>query len=339
MSPRCLELLYSFGQCQRAQDFQYASFIAENHLAPGYESMQIPELDRSGKTIQLAYSLRGVEASETHPELKWSIKPMTVFHSFDFCSNQSIWIVVKAEGYKDADRSMRQKIARSLEPGQPPICSSFQTIKDGFRSGLIMHQQFADWAGENWRWYINDLEELVQKALRQLLTAPVFTRQPAPGTISRASTSNSQISPGLPSPAFLSSLIKRAQDLGRSEQVESSRKRDEGLLPDPSEDYSFTQLRYTEFLQEKISEATLVLKADSKILTTLSQHFRSVIDSESCPQTLSLDCREIVNRFSEHLQYTMAELAMQQMRLQALNELITGRKTLVSNMLPFGYQG
>ncbi|KAL9623448.1 MAG: hypothetical protein Q9160_002341 [Pyrenula sp. 1 TL-2023] len=313
-----------------AVDFlQYDFEGQQNHLAPGHESLQIPELNRSGKTVQLAYSLRGVEASAGEPDLKWSIRPVAIFHCFDFFSNQATWIVVKAEGFSDDTRSMRQRVVRSMERSGATACPPCQTVEDGFKVGLVMHQQFAEWAGDNWRWYVNDIEEIIQEELRPLLTMPVFTVQPPPGRLSRSSTVASQTE-NMSSPGLFSSLFGPTQ-LSRvlgSEKAASGQ--DATAEQDPSEDISFNQLRRTETLLEKINEASLVLKADQKVLISLRRHFESLIDSKSCPSNISSKCREDVNRFCARLGLVMEKLAMQVTRLQSLNDLVLGRKALVS---------
>lgn len=260
---------------------------------------------------------------------------MVILHNFDFRKNQSTWIVVKAEGHSKIESSMRHKIVKNLQFDQAPAYRSIETVKDGFQSGLIMHQQFAEWAGDNWRWYINALEELAQKELGPLMTADVFANQQSPGSISRAGTAEttpSQKASRTSSLRFLSFIVRKARNFGAVDPAPLGRKENDENLPDPSEEFSWDELRHTENLQEKVDEAMLVVKANSNILTTLSQHFESISASKAYPDSLRSDCYEDIDRFSEKLRYIIKELAMQEARLHTLHELVAGRKALVRKL-------
>jgi hypothetical protein len=91
-------------------------------------------------------------------------------------------------------------------------------------------------------------------------------------------------------------------------------------------------LQRTQFIKEKAAEALLVLRANTKVLEELKQHYRSFIASESCPKDLKTGCIEEINKFMKLITSIGKDLQMQQSRLKALLNLLADRKSLVSHL-------
>ncbi|KAF2204801.1 hypothetical protein GQ43DRAFT_428635 [Delitschia confertaspora ATCC 74209] len=158
--PAFLDFIFPFGEQEYEQDFHFCGFREENHLDNGLQGLLIPELGRSGCELRLCYNLRSVERSGS----TWSIRQTAVYHSFDLENGHSLWITVKG------NNCIKDRITESLSPLKKP---KFQTRDVAFSASLVTHLLMCDWAGENWRWYINDLEHDLQKLTRHALSTPV----------------------------------------------------------------------------------------------------------------------------------------------------------------------
>lgn len=172
------------------KDFHFSGFREESQFASRNNERRVPDLGRSGLGIRLCYNLRSVERTKDQTELPWSIRQTAVYHEFDMKTGRAVWIIVK--GNKLIRNRMREASAS-------PAFSPKSSCSDRFSASLAPHLLLCDWSGENWRWYINDLEDQLQGLTRSVLatrvdhqlgpvtspiTSPVFPRSP----LSRSST-------------------------------------------------------------------------------------------------------------------------------------------------------
>jgi hypothetical protein len=108
-----------------------------------------------------------VERSQGDPELPWSIRQSAMYHSFDLESGQSFWVNVK--GNKLIENRITEAIEGTVQ----------HTRSEAFSASLTTHQLFCDWSAENWRWYINDLENQLQELAGNALAVPI-DKPPSP---------------------------------------------------------------------------------------------------------------------------------------------------------------
>src|SRR5436190_779183 len=165
--PTFLDFIFSYGRQQYAQDFHFSGFRHETRMSEPERRLEIPELDRSGRDIQVCYSVRSVERSESQQDWPWSIRQTSVFHSFDFESGQATWIVVKG------DQSMKNRIISATETQSTVEPNFFATHDQAFSSTFAAHSILCDWSGEDCRWYINFLEGSVQEITRRTVSVTV----------------------------------------------------------------------------------------------------------------------------------------------------------------------
>ena len=163
--PAFLDFLFPFGRQDYPQDFHFSGFREETFLGPLDKGLGIPELGRSGNGFEIAYSLKSVESSKD--QLPWSIRQCAIYHSFDVVNGRSVWIFVKG------NQKIKNRIKSVIDSDGLVNISSFETVERAFASSLVAHLVLCDWAGENWRWYINFLEQDLQTTTRCTLTEGV----------------------------------------------------------------------------------------------------------------------------------------------------------------------
>ena len=159
-----LDFFFPFGLQVHARDSYYSGFRDDSRISIEQKGFAIPQMRRSGRDLRICYNLRSVEPSRSDPELAWSIRQCAVYHSFDLETGRMLWINVKGN---DVIRDRIQSEASSTLKDQ--ASSRIQT----FQASLSTHLILCDWAGENWRWYLNDLEEKLQEVARGAIAMPV----------------------------------------------------------------------------------------------------------------------------------------------------------------------
>lgn len=349
--PSFLDFVFSFGTQHHAKDFHFVGFRHDTRLTGPERRIAIPALGRSGRILQLCYSLRSVERSPIQENWPWSIRGAATHHSFDFETGRASWMIVKGEG----GASMRDRIMTETtsDHGQMPF--KFGSRDQAFASSMSTHLLFCNWSAESWRWYINYMEEQVQAITRKTLSVRVakapqeatpqfhFTRahtgvliplnktptsktltapgqkQMAPPTI----TAGGPPMPGPPGPKGSGANSGPPPRLSKSLQDASY---------DPSRadsEFSFDDLRRIEYIEEHVNGALLVITLNCSILHALVEHYTAVMESVSCPHDLKTKCASQFRRFVSRILHICAEMQMQKARLETLLRLLTDRKALV----------
>lgn len=165
--PAFIDFLFPFGRQEYAKDFHFSAFRHDTRLAEYERYSRIPKLGRSGLALQLCYSLKSVEPSKGQVEWPWSIRQSAVHHHFDVETGRTNWIIIKA------DQLMKQRIKSATNSRALEEPSSLEMVDRAFVVTLNAHLILCDWSGENWRWYINFLEEEFQIASQRILSESV----------------------------------------------------------------------------------------------------------------------------------------------------------------------
>jgi Mg2+ and Co2+ transporter CorA len=343
--PSFLDFLFCFGAQHHAKDFFFTGFRHETRLFDAEKSVPIPDLGRSGRYLQLCYSLRSVEASPDQEKWPWSIRGTATHHAFDFETGRTSWLMVKGEG----GASMKDRIIIETSSPRGKMFKRFDSRERAFSSALSTHLLLCNWSIENWRWYINYMEQEVQAITRKTLSVTVAQppSEPTPKILytrtvtgilvppKKASTSKStanikhstapstkvaspppiQGPPGLPGPPPLLSTLVRPGNSSPSQA---------------SSEFSFEDLQRIEYIEEHANEALLVITLNSSVLSTLSQHYKSIMESAACPSDLKTQCVMDFVRFVDRISDILAELQTQKARVETLLRLLASRKALVS---------
>lgn len=344
--PSFLDFVFSFGAQHHAKDFSFTGFRQDTRLSNVEKSPPIASLGRSGRAIQLCYNLRSVEASPDQEHWPWSIRSTATHHAFDLETGLASWLMVKGEG----GASMKDRIITETSSRNANALNRFGDRCQAFSSALSTHLLLGDWSVENWRWYINYMEEEVQAITRKTLSVKVTRQQTEPkpqvmftravtGVLvppKKTSTSKSatakqqpiiplttiqpqpgQGPPGPPGPPPSMSMIPKTASF------------------DPSmhdEEFSFEDLRRIERIEEHANEALLVMTLNSSVLSALSQHYSFVTESADCPQDLKTACMVDLRRFKDRLSDIFAENQAQKARMETLLRLLADRKALVRSL-------
>lgn len=170
--PSFLDFVFPFGKQVLPQDVHFSGLRENSQLEDHTNSIGLAQLGRSGTALQLCYNLRSVEPSNDNSLLPWSIRQAAICHQFDLKMGTATWIIIKAN-----DLIKKRLFEATHSPSQiRPLSRS-----GAFSATLDAHLLMCEWAGENWRWYFNDLEKEFQK-----LTGGVFATQaekePAPSS-------------------------------------------------------------------------------------------------------------------------------------------------------------
>lgn len=165
--PEVLDFLLAFGISENAKDFNYTGFRSALVLDDDMNRLDLPEMDRSGRELRLCHILRSVEQAEpagrSEKAWRWNLRPTVTYHSYDIETEKSVWLIVKANGL------IKGRVRANCKDKR-----LYQLTGDGsnnaFESTLSTHLVLCAWAGENWRWYINYMEEKAQALTRGTLT-------------------------------------------------------------------------------------------------------------------------------------------------------------------------
>ncbi|KAF2116785.1 hypothetical protein BDV96DRAFT_598636 [Lophiotrema nucula] len=346
-----LDFVFQFGKTDFARNSQYSGFRHESSLGEHFQSLEVPELHRSGPQIRMCYSLKSVESSKANEEWPWSIRSLAVYHSFYVPSGQAEWIVVKG------NQLMKTRVASLASSHRfTSTAAAHRTVEQYFTLNIEFHQLFADWSAEGWRWYIDYLEDKFQALTRHALAAAVevpLAKVPSPldiappsrySSFSSASTLTSwkvdpcdyrekvQGSPGLMSgPSTLMPINEISHETPNFNNN----------TPGPSsgtDDFSFNDFQKIQDLGEKTSEALFVLKSNDAVLSEFAAYYRSIPNSRTFDGELAKRLSLLANPIHtmiDRISLTQKELRIQIERAKALRELLTNRKTLLYSILEY----
>ena len=339
--PSFLDFVFSFGAQHHAKDFSFTGFRHDTRLSNVEKSPPIASLGRSGRAIQLCYNLRSVEASPDQEHWPWSIRSTATHHAFDLETGLTNWFMVKGEG----GASMKDRIITETSSQRANALNRFGDPCQAFASALSTHLLLADWSVENWRWYINFMEEEVQAITRKTLSVKVSRPQaePKPQVVYTRTITGILVPPKKKS-ASKSVTTKQQPTIPLASTIQSKpRQGPPGPPPSTStipkttnfnpslhdQEFSFEDLRKIERIEEHANEALLVMTLNSSVLSALSQHYSFVTESADCPQVLKTACMIDVRRFKDRLSDISTEIQTQKARMETLLRLLADRKALV----------
>lgn len=336
--PGFLDFVFPFGKQRTERGFHFGGFRYQTRLLESERGLQVPELGWSGWDYKLCFNLKSVEQSRGGGE-PWSIRQAAIHHSFDVESGQASWIVVKA------NKLLQNRIKSATGFRGLPRVSSFQALDRAFASTLNTHLIFCEWSGENWRWYIDFLEESLQEITRRTLSPIVRTpTSPTVGpnwpltsehTLADNSLELANLPTTAPSPPPPAMPLRVQTSAEAMKHIPQS-----GLnytSPQPAEtaqQFSFTDLQRTQNIEEKANAAILILKNNISVFTDLSKYYRTLSTFPGWPGEIVTQCDGDMLRFEQNLSSIDNDMRLQLSRVQTLRHLIADRKNLVSLVKP-----
>ena len=346
------------GYREYAQDFYFSGFRQRTQLSD-YHQNASPDAKSADKKLQICWNLKSVEPSDCD---EWSIRQCAIYHSFNHLEVRTSWIIVKG------DELMKKRIESAVSDRGHQDMSRFGSLDRAFEASLETHLIFCRWAAENWRWYINSIEDRFQNKTRNTFSAPIrvatlsasgvdeFTLQTRTDTWrtfrSKSSIFRRTETPMTPKESLKANTNKGrlpAQrytnpDTGISQPLPLDEDEDEEAeekgssnpsdikIGDENREFSFANLREIQKLAEKANEAVLSLKQNIIVLTLLKQYYRSISTRQNFPSDLAGSCKDAVDNFGLCIEGLEHDMQTQVLRLETLLRLMAERKTLVKQI-------
>lgn len=358
--PELVDFLFSFGYQSRAQDPYFSSFRQRTCISPSNQAFNVPELAWSGYEISACYNLRSPERSGSGPS-GWSMRVCAVHHTLDLREIRANWIIIKGNGV------IKDRIEQIFGGPANGGISSLETIDTAFAASLKVHMVLCDWAVEQWRWYINSLDEKFQETSRKTLTAPIiFSSSPVakdefePPVRAETGLSNGSILGRLSrTPTMLTEKFSHANPKAKPSAERRYTDPESGLsqplpphlmasndvaaaqsprqVPESSEDreFSFSKLQKIQHIEEKAHEALLVIRLNCGIIRQLKQYYDTIFTMGRFPQQVAQLCKDDMEQFALRVNGILDELQMQVVRLETLIQLLKDRKTLVISIIRY----
>ena len=335
--PGFLDFIFTFGKQANERDLHIGGFRYQTRLLDTKRGLSVPELGWSGCDYRLCYNLKSIERAQGGGE-PWSIRQAAVHHAFDVESSQVSWIVVKA------NKLLQTRIKSATGPRGLPELSSYTDLNKTFSSTLAIHLIFCGWAAENWRWYINFLEDSLQETTRRTLSPIVRTpTSPIPEAerflpLAYMNSNDIFISPQTTEPKQPNAPSQPTRDIsldfGMMEPqspYDSSRPQ----RPPSRQGFSFADLQRAQNIEEKAKAAMLILKNNISVFTDLMSYYKTIETYQSWPSQLAAQCHEDMFRFEQDLSSTKNDMLLQLSRVKTLLQLTADRKSLVSRTKEF----
>lgn len=340
--PAYLDFIFPFGEQEYPQDFHFAGLRSETWLNELDSARAIPELGRSGRTLQLCYSLKSVESSKSERNCPWSVRQTAIYHSFDVITGRTVWMIVKG------NQLISRRIISATQERERSDLRSFGSCSEAFTASLGSHLIFCDWAADNWRWYINFLEEELQRITRKTLQARIGRPQdPICRKIERSQTTpivrrQSTILSFRKTPLEKARRVMSLKADGKSREAPIELQQNTPITQSKrpvdivaTEDFSFSEIQDVQRLEEKTNDAFSVLKTNIKILSKLKDYYQSVAALEDWPTEIELNCKRTSANFERRVSNIIDDLQMQETRLETLLRLLDDRKTLLYSILEY----
>ncbi|KAL8963666.1 MAG: hypothetical protein Q9183_004983, partial [Haloplaca sp. 2 TL-2023] len=336
-----VDLLLTFGERIIAQDFFSNCFCQQTRLGNNAHGLQIPERAWSGQDFQICYGLKSVERSEGQVEWPWSIRHYATQHVFDVGNVRSAWFIVKG------NRDLETRITSATSSHAPPDFSSYNSVGEAFASALSTHLIMIDCSAENWRWYINFMEdkfrELSEGAISTDVDIPMSPKETedifAMGSKTNTPNTNQTRRPR----AFFSrSAIQETNTLPpiagvvppQQFQITKSGKK-QPLPPGMSTAapetlkargvqldiygqrvFRFRDLQDTQDFEENANDTILVLKLNINICKQIANFYRSLFKNQELPHTILDTCQESMLRFERRVQGVTSHMESQILRVE-----------------------
>lgn len=355
--PDFVDFLFPFGKQSRAQDFHFTAFRQRTRLWKTVQGLRIRELGWSGRDIQICYNLKSVEPSPSQSDRPWSIRHCAIHHSFDVETGRVTWIMIKG------NKLMQQRLAKATSHCGLAELRDFTTVDRAFAATLVVHQILCGWLTENWRWYINYLEDKFEDISRRTIANEINISPGSPGKspiqdpkLQRVQTDKSEKSvfskfsrTRTPTMETLASIRENGdtafdnvfthKDSGLRQPLPPGIRPDGEILPKKDaiqydeygqQDFSFRDLQDLHFIDIQAREGALVIKHVTSILHQLIQHYQYLFKLKDFPQEIVNNCAEEMSRFEMEIKAVEMELQMQASRIETLQRSTSDCTILVT---------
>lgn len=174
--PGYLDFMFVFGLQSEPRDLRFSGFREQTLLTTPPCGPAVPGLGRSGRQFQICYNLKSVACSSatsiSAKQKSWSIRQAAFHHQFDVLEGTTLWIVTKG------NLDIKTRVENMTGKDGRPDDRAFDSPEDSFKSSLAVHLLYCHWSGEEWRWYIQWLEDVIDQEVSQTRVRSYYCNQP-----------------------------------------------------------------------------------------------------------------------------------------------------------------
>ncbi|KAL9092794.1 MAG: hypothetical protein Q9165_004212 [Trypethelium subeluteriae] len=277
--------------------------------------------------------------------MPWSIRRAAVSNLFDIETGKTTWTIVKAGPL------MKNRIQKALSAQKTSLPKISGSVSGALAASLEIHLLLCNWARENWREYINYLEEELQQRTRDVLSKSVdgapdpldnsFTMEAAASSPPLQSGMKSTFSQRSPSTNGIRMLSwqSRQSTAGPTHSDRPTKQAGYSAAAishwSSQRPFSLEDLKHIHFLAEQADEALLVIKSNERIILELQGHYRTILVPELCPNDLKARCSTEYRRFNDRIDAIVNDLRVHQYRLITLQSLFSSKKAQVGEWYQF----
>ena len=345
--PDFIDFLFAFGYQESVRDPSFSGFRQRIRYSDERSNLRFSHPSLTETEIQLCYNLKSVEFV-TSAQKEGSIRQCAVHHSLNLDNGRTSWLFVKGNCL------IKRRIEKATSKRGVPAMSNFETPGRAFAAALATHLVLCEWSNEQWRWYLNDLEDESQQVCGRTLSAPL-------NVLSKSEVEHNEwLFSGKGSRTLISgdnAAISRSHDVGsrifeRGEKQTSGRtnissqplpphiimagvatanpQRTDSWSSDASQDWSISQIQRIQYIQERIHEVKFTLQQNLQIMHQLKDFYQNRVDwTEFKIWDKALSPQQFKN-FLFRLDCIKNDVQMHILRTELLSERLSQRKSLVS---------
>lgn len=157
--PHYIDFLLVYGAEEEDRELRFCGFRTKTTFVNPDAGEIIPSLNRSGRRYELCYNLKAVSLKKLNEDrlinVAWKIRQYAVYHRFDLGTGCVLWIIA------DPREKVKKLIGEVMHEDTAPEDLKFDSMPDAFKSCLDTHLVLTQSTTEEWRWYIQSLEEAV----------------------------------------------------------------------------------------------------------------------------------------------------------------------------------
>ncbi|KAF4974444.1 hypothetical protein FZEAL_8644 [Fusarium zealandicum] len=339
--PSIMNSVYSFKTTLSSHDYNLALFHDDNTLLAREEHiLRQDQLGRSGREIRYSFLLRSVEGSDSIQTQKtpWAIRQLAVYHSFDVVSGRALWLTCKGNSV------IEDRFRDVLSDDSAFRPDALQTVPEAFCASLDVLMMILDWCDDNWRWYINEIANEVNKKARKASTVTIEDdadfgkiRRLVTGVHEQRAERLSR-TPSLESGVRLQNIV-RGFSFSRKPSVD-----DQSVHLEEDIDklqslkiFSFNELQVLQAALENIQEALLVLKLNHQVIKQIRDHYQTLMNQYRIPEMKDIQeqCKNSLLELCRHSKGVEANIEARQAQLDSLLLLVQESKALYDGILQY----
>ncbi|KAK4214764.1 hypothetical protein QBC37DRAFT_460742 [Rhypophila decipiens] len=149
----------------------------------------IVDIGRSGRRLELCYNLKSAVRMVDMPlepevkidqpqELGFSIQQAAVYHRFDLKLYRSFWMMT--DPGSDLRDTISHLLRNELQPSEVFLSNDDSDLSNALRFNLDIHLALVEWATEEWKWYVDRLEDRVEAITAATKVQPGHSGRPPP---------------------------------------------------------------------------------------------------------------------------------------------------------------